>query len=250
MNEAIEYPKIETLFDRGDDFAVDEARLRLPEFMLVSEWLVTEKVDGTNVRVVLDNEGGADSLKGRVRFYGRTADAQMPTFLLSYLSDTFTYECLRAAFPWWGISPTITWMPESAPVVTLYGEGYGPKIQGAGGNYRPKDAGVSFRLFDVRVGAKWLDWHNVVSVALRMGIQTVPDLGFYTPKQAVSLAKGFPSSVANHENGGAVFPAEGIVARTDPSLYLWDGRRLMWKLKAKDFEPGRSKKSGRAEAAV
>jgi len=242
MNEAIEYPKIETLFDRGDDFSVDDTRLRLPEFRLVSEWLVTEKVDGTNVRVVLDNEGGADSWKGRVRYYGRTADAQMPTFLLSYLSDTFTYERLRAAFTWWGV--------ESTPVVTLYGEGYGPKIQGAGGNYRPKDAGVSFRLFDVRVGAKWLDWHNVVDVADRVGIQTVPSLGFYTPKQAVSLAEGgFPSSVAHNENGGAMFPAEGIVARTDPSLYMWDGRRLMWKLKAKDFI-GRSKKSGRAEAAV
>jgi len=47
----IPYPKIETLFKRDETFRVTD-KLRLPEFALVREWLVTEKVDGTNIRVV------------------------------------------------------------------------------------------------------------------------------------------------------------------------------------------------------
>ena len=45
------YSKIDTLFDRGSDFRVDEARVRRPEFLVPREWAVTEKIDGTNVRV-------------------------------------------------------------------------------------------------------------------------------------------------------------------------------------------------------
>src|SRR5256885_3977409 len=93
----IEYPKIETVFDRDEKtFRVIKERLRCPEYGLITHWKITEKVDGTNVRVGWINGPGYER---RVEFGGRTDNAQMPTFLLKYLQDTFTPERLAAVFP-------------------------------------------------------------------------------------------------------------------------------------------------------
>lgn len=129
-----EYPKIETLLDRDPvTFKVIEGKWRLPEFgyLAACDWEFTEKVDGTNVRVGWDGQA--------LRFGGKTDNAQMPTTLLTRLSEMFTPERLAATF---GAATDTD--------VTLYGEGYGAKIQKGGGNYLSN--GVDFVLFDVRVG--------------------------------------------------------------------------------------------------
>jgi hypothetical protein len=77
-----EYHKIETLFDRDDKFKVVIGKWRLPEFEYLKDnlWLYTEKIDGTNIRVMWDAQTKA------VRFGGKTDNAQMPAFLLAKLS--------------------------------------------------------------------------------------------------------------------------------------------------------------------
>ena len=45
------YPKIETLFTRDEKFKVTDI-IRLPEFENIKKWLVTEKIDGTNIRII------------------------------------------------------------------------------------------------------------------------------------------------------------------------------------------------------
>jgi hypothetical protein len=120
---------------------------------------------------------------------------------------------------------------ESFPV-TLYGEGYGAKIQKGGGNYRDDQ---SFRLFDVQVGRKWLDWPNVEDVAHALGIDIAPVVMHRASiGQAVELVEGFTSYVSR-EDGKLGILAEGVVARTIPYLYDWRGDRIMWKLKTKDI---------------
>lgn len=215
-----EYPKIETLFNRNpeDMKKVLPGVLRLPEFGLVNTWLVTEKVDGTNIRVLLTWEDE----KPVVRFGGRTSAAQIQTTLLDYLAATFTIENLTQAF-----EPDVS--------VVLYGEGYGPKIQKCGGLYR---SDVSFRLFDVAViGEKrtwWLTWDNVVDVSMKLGIDTVPYLALEaTTDQAIALVAG--ASATAMSDGGEGCEQEGIVARTDPYLHMRNGRRVVWKLKARDL---------------
>ena len=206
----MEYPKIETLFDRDEKFKVIEGALRLPEFAIPKTWLVTEKIDGTNVRVAWDGEA--------VRYHGRTDNAQMPTFLLTYLQDTFTAEKLATAFP-------------EATDVWLYGEGYGAKIQ-SGGNYRPNAA---VRLFDVRVGAWWLNWANVVDVAQKLGIENAPVINACADlSQIAPIVRNLASIVAQFDSGQES-DAEGVVCRTDPLLFTRKGERLMFKLKARDF---------------
>ena len=130
----IEYPKIETLYDRNEKtHKVIPSQLRLPEFGNIKSWRVTEKIDGTNVRISF-------TPPGKIIFSGRTDNAQMPVKLLDHLLQVFTVDKLSAVFQ------------EAETEVMLFGEGYGEKIQN-GGNYR---AGISFRLFDVLIGGWWL----------------------------------------------------------------------------------------------
>lgn len=246
----MEYPKIETLFDRDPDtFKVDINRLRMPEVALIKEWLVTEKIDGMNVRVAFytgpaecDGPPGAEGdtvasmivATPTVEFYGRTERAQLPQHLFSYLCETFTAEKLQAVFD-----------PDTSGI--LYGEGYGEKIQG-GGKYRK---GVAFRLFDVVIFGHtgrpwWLEWENVEGIASKLGIDTVPVLGTFELGLDLPsvVAEGFDSVVARMDRPSELDPvvrspdqphAEGIVARTRPLLFCRNGARLMWKLKTRDF---------------
>jgi len=251
-----EYPKIDTLFDRDSvTHKVKETRIRRPEFEIPSAWTVTEKVDGTNVRVSLEREclmcSGPDPISGdffscgaadaphtgwRVVFYGRTADAQMPTFLLDYLQRTFTLEKMKRL--WRGPG-------EAEYPIILYGEGYGAKIQKGGGNYR-RDGDQSFRLFDVLIGGVWLSRANVIDVARQLEIKPVPPLmpgevfgplytgSVWSTQEIITVVRrGFTSTVADEEGTGT--QAEGVVAFTDPPLFNGRGQRLAWKLKTKDF---------------
>lgn len=222
MND--EYPKIETLFNRDPKtFKVIPRELRMPEFSVPSLWHITEKIDGTNVRVFIRlDRGGCE-----VGFGGRTDNAQMPTFLYEYLGRTFEASTCAAAFEeaWGGKDESLE--------ATLYGEGYGPKIQ-KGGMYR--DEGPSFRLFDVRVGPWWLDWPNVEDVAAKLGVKTVPVLNYGSSLTEAQAYVDAPSVVQHDEfTGDSVNRQEGIVARTDPLLFDRRGHRLMWKLKNRDL---------------
>lgn len=95
---------------------------------------MTEKIDGTNVRIFYERsihrnrlyDGERNRLYDgeRVTFYGRTADAQMPTFLLTLLRTLFTPEKLAEVFP-------------ETKGVWLFGEGYGARIQKGGWTFPP-----------------------------------------------------------------------------------------------------------------
>jgi len=212
-----EYPKIDTLFERGEDFAVDDRKLRRAEFGLVSSWLVTEKIDGTNIRVSLTQDSEGSWIR---RFGGRTDRAQIPAALVERLDALFPVEKLKSVC-----------RGDELYSFTLYGEGYGAKIQKGGGDYSPTP---EFALFDVRVGEWWLEWKDVCDVAHKLGIQTVPVWGASATIGAVShfVKSAFPSDIGMAQ-------AEGVVCRTIPTLYDKRGHPLKWKLKTKDFIAGK-----------
>jgi len=147
----LKYPKMETLFVRDEKFKVTD-EIRCPEFANIKEWLVTEKIDGTNIRIIYTTEG-------KVLIRGRTDVAQIPKFLLKELKRIFTVAKFKLIFP------------EVLEVdVILFGEGYGQKIQKGGGNY---NKGNSFRLFDVLIGRMWLKWADIEDIAFKLGIKTL-----------------------------------------------------------------------------
>lgn len=209
-----EYGKIDTLFERDPStFVVDELRLKQPVLATINQWGITEKIDGTNVRVML-------SVGGEVSFGGRTNAAMLPADLIQYLIRTFAVDTLTQTL--WLDAPTS---------VVLYGEGYGSGIQKGGGLYRPDKA---FVLFDVLVDGKWwLEREDVTDIAAKLGIGVVPYLGRMSLSDIVTLVKiPFPSKF-----GTTI--AEGIVARPIQTLFDRRGERLIIKLKTRDFIKGK-----------
>lgn len=210
----MEYPKTENLYARDPETHVagPEHGFRVPEVDLVSKWLVLEKVDGMNMRVIF--EPAADD---PIRILGRTDRANIPGDLLASIQEWATWENFSTAFEdeyGYGIGPSR---------VILFGEGYGAGIQ-SGGHYRP-DKG--FILFDVLVGDSWLSWANVKGVAEVLGIEHVPAF-----MEDASLDEAKALVADSHLTEG---PVEGIVCRTDPYLFTGRGKRVMFKYKVRDL---------------
>jgi hypothetical protein len=208
----IKYPKIETLFDRDKEtFKVIETKLRQPEFGVIDRWTVTEKLDGTNVRVHL----GADD---RVTFGGRTDNAQMPTRLVQHLNEHFTVDQMTALR-----------LDADKTEITLFGEGVGAGIQ-KGGNYTSEQV---FVLFDVCIDNRvFLDDDQVTEIAAQLGINRAPIIAYSAsiPFIVAYVRDGFMSNAAQEP-----MIAEGVVARPRVPLINRRGERVMWKLKTKDF---------------
>ena len=205
-----EYHKIQTLFKRdmqNNGKRLLEGEWTLPEFEFLAgnQWVFTEKVDGTNIRVMLND--------GAVTFGGKTDSAQIPAQLVARLNALFL--------------PLTTKMQKVFGCdACLYGEGYGAKIQKGGSNYRPDQ---DFVLFDVRVGEWWLQRVDVEDVAQKLGLDIVPIIGEGTLHDAISQAKeGIVSTWGN-------FQAEGIVARPKVELKTRNGQRIITKIKCRDF---------------
>ena len=206
-----EYHKIQTVFKRDETSkfkSLIEGSYSLPafEFLKDNQWVFTEKVDGTNIRIMVHERG--------VTFGGKTDDAQIPAHLVERLRSMFGPDMeakLRETFPDGGC---------------LYGEGYGAKIQKGGGNYSQTQ---EFVLFDVRVGEWWLEQANVEDVAGKLGLRAVPIIGSGTLDFMVDMARtGFNSQWGN-------FQAEGIVARPHVELKTRNGDRIITKIKTRDF---------------
>lgn len=210
-----EYHKIQTVFKRDpetrfktlleDDYSLPEL-----EYLKDNEWVFTEKVDGTNIRVMYC---AADNY---IHFGGKTDRAQIPATLV---------ERLREKFGPISMSNAIKEIFNETDIC-LYGEGYGEKIQKGGGNYKPTQ---DFVLFDVKIGDWWLQRKDVEDVANKLEIDIVPILGKGTLIEMVECAK---VGIASTWGG---FQAEGIVARPSTELKTRSGHRIITKIKCKDF---------------
>lgn len=212
------YHKIQSLFKRHMEPGKHKGKM-IPgewttpelEYLAGNQWEFTEKVDGTNIRI--EYIPGADaSTPSLVLFGGRSDSADIPGPLLRYLEETFTAERFhQAAF---------------TGSVTLFGEGYGPKIQG-GHKYRDDP---SFVLFDVKIGSWWLLRKDVDDIASKLGIDAVPTIGNGTLHDAIALVSGD----ALRSKWGS-FTAEGIVARPLVPMFDRKGQRIITKIKTVDF---------------
>lgn len=224
----MEYVKIHSLWKRAGWYFDEDAKhnpkqqegrqsfiegdYAVEGFGNIKEWDVEEKVDGTNIRIIYDGH--------TVQFGGRTCRAQLPCHLLDYLQKEFTLEKMASVFP--------CEMGDTFPQVVMFGEGYGPKIQACGGNYR-KTPG--FILFDVKVGSWWLKREDVEDIAINLGIPMCPQLGKMTTEEIVEFVKSNPFSRCSE------FPQvmEGVIARSSPLMLFRNGLPVMFKLKCKDF---------------
>lgn len=211
-----EYVKIPNIFKR-ETFGKNrllEGTYSTPELETLSgiEWEWTEKVDGTNIRVIWNGY--------RVSFAGRTDNAQLPPHLLRRLEELFA-------------SPEKEEIFESLfhdKEAILCGEGFGEKIQKGGGLYGP----VDFILFDVMelpAGEnRYLHREGVEEVARILGIRTVPVVGHGTLPEAVEFIKTHPKSLLRDAE------MEGVVCRPKEELFDRYNNRIIVKVKCRDFQ--------------
>ncbi len=209
------YHKIQTLFQRTPkgEMILGDWTDPVFEYLANNTWRMTEKIDGTNIRVEI---GEVIEGRAKVRFGGRAETSQLPAKLVRWLEEKFLseemLETLDEKFPGGAI---------------LYGEGFGAGIQKGGGNYQNHQ---SFILFDVRVGEWWLNWENVIDVANTLQLPYVPVVGFHTLHEGIELLK---NGVESHFGP---FPAEGVVAIPHVPLFNRKGERVITKIKTRDFE--------------
>ena len=198
------YHKINSLWKRDrnnpkivlfDEVCTDEFRA-----LYNCPWNCYEKVDGTNIRIIVKD--------GKPEFRGKTDRAQIPGPLVAALVEQFPDEKFK-----------------DFADMCVYGEGYGPKING-GGKYRDTPGFVGF---DVKVGDVWLDKTNVRNILDKLDAKMVPYLGEMTVPQAVDLVKsGLTSKWGD-------FEAEGLVATPVGDFLDRQGRRIITKIKASHF---------------
>jgi hypothetical protein len=205
-----EYHKIDSVFKRDmsnprHPFIIGDWSEPEFEYLKDNQWEWTEKIDGTNIRVIFDGK--------EITFGGKSDNAQIPAILVNKLQDIFL--------------PKLDIFKEKfTNGVCLYGEGFGAKIQ-SGGDYI-KD-GVDFILFDVLIGDFWLQRENVNEIASSLGLRKVDTVGFGTITEAIELVKkGFNSTIGTAK-------AEGLVLRPMTELFNRKGERIITKVKTRDF---------------
>lgn len=212
----MQYPKIQTIFLRDEQNIIIPDKFTTPEIEYLKNNLFecTEKIDGTNIRIEVNGT--------EVTIKGRADNSNIPTHLVEYLQEIFTPEKVLKAL---NVDPTI------GIIATIYGEGYGYKIQAAGPNYL-KDS-VGFILFDINIGNKWwLKREDCESIAQSLNVPIVPFVGYMTLSEAITFVKsGFKSFIAENKD----FNAEGLVLKTPMGLLDRKGERLIYKLKTCDF---------------
>lgn len=222
----LKYPKIQSLFKR-DELShkfIDE--LSRNEFGKIKNWLVQEKIDGTNIRIQFTGEA--------VTFHGREAKSEMPEFLLKYLQEHFTVERLKNIF--------------GNQKVVLYGEGYGPKIQ-EGSNYSSQ---LGFALFDILqvVGERidqatgnvwpiyqWMKAQQVNDYSQKLELKSIGLMGVMNLEEIIAHVASKPQSAYAIKD----YISEGIIARAYDDINqvaLFDDvekNPIAFKLKVKDI---------------
>lgn len=204
-----EYHKIQSVFKRDEKtkkFILNDWSTLELEYLKSNIWVWDEKIDGTNIRVGWD--------KNEVFFSGRTDRATIPNHLLARLNEIFTPDKLKKSFP------------DTVVPVTLYGEGFGHKIQ-KGGLYLGDRC--DFILFDIKVGNWWLKRDAIEKIAEELEIRIVPIIGEGTILEAIEYVKpGFKSRFGTAD-------AEGLVLRPKVHLTSRSGIRIITKVKTRDF---------------
>ena len=210
-----EYTKIETIFERdmeGSKKLIEgKFRNETVEFLKDNQRICTEKIDGTNIGIVWDGH--------KVSYQGRTERAQIPAHLMNKLIEMFGGETNEELFE----------QKFGETQVVLFGEGYGAKIQKGGGNYR---SDVSFILFDVYLPEQnlWLKRDALEDIAKTFGIDIVPIVLTGTLQEAVNFVKQKPKSTIG------VADMEGLVCKPTVDMLDRMGRRVIVKVKVRDFE--------------
>lgn len=217
------YPSIESLYTRDrETHKLNCGDVRNFAWSAVTYWQVTEKVDGTNVRVIVTPDGN-------ITYMGRRSD-QLPKGMKDVLDGLFLDK----------VGEIVKHIPTGATHLTFYGEGYGVGIKGSEAQKYVTE-GKHFIAFDAyvqsEVGGYYLNGYELRLICDALGVMVAPLL---RPLNLEKLI--YPDwnevrdVIAPYRNSvvSPTAPSEGIVCR--PSVELRDsfGNRMIWKLAFRD----------------
>lgn len=212
-----EYHKIETLYQRdikGTKHLIDGLfRNETVYYLSNNNWIWTEKVDGTNIRIYWNGH--------KVEFGGRTDKAQIPVPLVNKLNEYFGGETNAQLFE----------QTFGDREVIIFGEGYGAKIQN-GGDYTEDGKSVDFIMFDLMIGDNYQPRISVEECARLFGVKIVPIVGYGSIYKAVDYVKTHPLS----KLGQQTHEMEGLVCRPEIELNDRCHNRVIVKIKWEDFK--------------
>lgn len=229
-----EYESIESVYVRDPQtHALNFTQVRDDAYQAVSPWVVTEKIDGMNIRAIITAEGGVPHMVVK----DRTDAAQLPEGM---------EDAVRRTLPLEGVYRQFQSELDARKYVIVYGEGFGEKIQG-----NPlRLAGKRFRVFDIAIHSikngrghtVWLTPDMVQTLSNEIGTKAVPILGMIdrlpvNEAELDAITRGGWSQIATEQ-----IRPEGIVCR--PLVVLFDnwGKRVGWKLTYREFDKIRAMK--------
>lgn len=205
-----EYQKIGNVFKFDEKFRTIVGLNEPYETLKNIIWEGTEKIDGTNIRIHWD---GHD-----IEIAGHTDKAQIPPKLQKFLTNLF-------------LTPEMEYVFEQIFGETetyIFGEGYGAGIQKSGGDYVENGTDVSFIVFDINIGGWDLSRTNVIDVANKLGLPSVPVVFEGTLDEAKKFVAEHHMSTLN----GGKHEMEGLVL-APRNVQLYDSKHKLIKCKCK-----------------
>ena len=185
------------------------------EYLFNNQWIWSEKLDGTNIRIYANwsEQYGIHTFEVK----GKDENSSTPKDLLEWIKN---------------------WIYENSQIVSdlfatediiLYGEGVGTKIQKVGHNFGSQH----FKLFDVYINGFWLQKDDVLDIANKLSLDT-PITWIGTIQDAIDKVKTLPvSSFGN-------FTIEGYVGQPIVRLNDAKQKRITTKIKVCDFVKGKT----------
>ena len=204
-----EYQKINNIFKFDEKYRTIIGMADTYQALKNIEWIGTEKVDGTNIRIYWDGH--------EIQIAGRTDKSQIPEHLMNYLSNLFLTQEMEYVFEqMFGEKETY-----------LFGEGYGFKIQANGDEYFEDRKSVGFILFNANIDGFDLSRDNVNDIAEKLGLKSVPVVFKGNLNEAIEFVKKHPVSTLGYGN----HEMEGLVLQ--PIIQLYDPKHKLIKCKCK-----------------
>ena len=247
INSATKYPSIETFHKLGErGMLTEELNFKVPP---KSDLILTEKIDGTNTRIVFFLNGDkVDYFIGsREELVYAKGDRIFRDNNIAWLSSKLTERSVD----------TMKWHFDATAIsfVTVYGELYGNKITKGSKNYT-SDNSLGFRLFDVGIitvsqedeishmteseisswrnkfGPEWVEYENLDGFAMDLYVDRVPeiendfitrDLNGISTDDMYKMMSKFCTSRATLDSNALSKP-EGIVLRNNDRSFIAKAR--------------------------
>lgn len=209
-----EYQKIENIYKFNTKEKKYEEIYFSPivGYLKNNDWIVSEKVDGTNIRVYYDGH--------RVSWSGRTDKSVLPKEVEELLQKTF------------GESEIIFEQEFGGKEVELFMECYGGKIQG--GLYGGEERLIGF---DIMINGVYLDKLNIKGIFDKFGVKTIN----FEIVNGLSAVIENVKYISNHTDSKTLSQLsvptkdtkiEGYVCVPTMPLYDRNGQRIIVKIKA------------------